>query len=259
MAIILESNISAVLTSHGRITCRRCFSDDGQTQMVGKWQMVNDPAAWGSATPNTLILGFSKGFTQANASRSGRFEDIPFKDMRTRLTEELRLLGVIGPGETVDRKMVASETELAFGSLVRCSLSRFNAKGKLGCTGEVMPKAFAEEISSKLHKCVETFLSQLPSSVRLVLMLGTTDSYIDGCRGVVRSLHGAKFSDINAVSYRTADVIWIHISHPSGLNGHHPAWMAGDPSTKPGCKRNLALDAIRLSRPSIYGSAFGVV
>jgi hypothetical protein len=216
--------------------------------MIGKWQMVNDPTAWGSMTPEILILGFSKGFTQANAFQSGRLEDIPFKNMRTRLTEELQLLGLIGPTEIVDQKINATETRFAFGSLVRCSLSRLNAKGKLGCTGEVMPKAFAEEISSKVRKCAETFLSDLPASVRLVLMLGTTDSYIEGCRGIIRSLYGAQFSDINAVSYRTKDIVWIHVSHPSGLNGNHPAWMAGDPTTKPGHKQNLALTAMRLNR-----------
>src|SRR5712664_2957981 len=104
MALTKLSN--STLPPHGRIACRRCFSGNGSTQTIGKWQMVNDPAAWGSATPRILILGFSKGFTQANAFRSDRFEDIPFKDMRTRLTEELRFLGVIGKSETVDQKMV---------------------------------------------------------------------------------------------------------------------------------------------------------
>jgi hypothetical protein len=216
--------------------------------MIGKWQMVNDPAAWGSPTPEILILGFSKGFTQANAFRSDRLDDIPFKNMRIRLTDEMRLLGVLDAAETVDQKITATETKFAFGSLVRCSLSRLNAKGKLVCTGEVMPKAFTEEVSSKLRNCAETFLTELPASVRLVLMLGITDSYINGCRGVIRSLHSAEFSDINAVSYRTRNVVWIHVSHPSGLNGHHQVWMAGNPKTKPGHKQNLALDAIRLSR-----------
>jgi hypothetical protein len=31
------------------------------------------------------------------------------------------------------------------------------------------------------------------------------------------------------------------------LNGHHGNWMAGDPSTKPGRKQNLAAAAVRLS------------
>jgi hypothetical protein len=209
--------------------------------------MVNDPGAWGASSPKVLVLGFSKGFTQASAYKAGRFEDIPFKDMRARLTDELRLLGVLEHAASVDEKMVASERDIAFASLVRCSLSRMNDKGRLECTGQVMPKAFKEEISSCLYRCVETFLTQLPERLRLILMLGTTDSYVEGCRNIIRSLYNARFSDINAVSYRTGDVVWTHISHPSGLNGHHPAWMAGDLASKAGRKRNLAMEAIRLS------------
>ncbi len=247
MDITLASALTTTLPAHGRIGCRKCFTGEGSTQTVGKWQMVNDPAAWGSASPKVLILGFSKGFTQADAFRSGRFEDIPFKKMRPRLTEVLRLLGVLGKTETVDQKMVASETEIGFGSLVRCSLSRLNTKGVLECTGQVMPKAFVEEISTNLKTCAQTYLGELPASVRLVLMLGTTDSYIKGCRNVVRSLYGLTFSDIDEVSYRTGDVVWVHASHPSPLNGHHGPWIAGDPSTKPGRKQTLAMAAVRLS------------
>jgi hypothetical protein len=82
---------------------------------------------------------------------------------------------------------------------------------------------------------------------RLVMMLGTTDSYIKGCCSVVRSLHGATFSDIDEVSYRTGDVVWVHASHLSPLNGHHGPWMAGNPSTKPGRKQVVAKAAVRLS------------
>jgi hypothetical protein len=198
--------------------------------------------------PTILLLGFSKGFTQADAFRSGRFEDVPFKDMRARLTEELRLLGVIGKSETVDQKMVATETEMAFGSFVRCSLSRTNRDGKLVCTGEVMPKAFSEEISTKVETCARTYLADLPRAVKLVLLLGTTNAYIKGCRGVIRSLYSDNFFHVNDVSYRTEGVTWVHISHPSGLNGHHNTWIAGDPATKPGRKRNLALEAIHSIR-----------
>jgi hypothetical protein len=161
MATSFVTSCSAALPAHGRIACRRCFTSDEQSQKVGKWRMVNDPAAWGAATPTVLLLGFSKGFTQADAFRTGRFEDIPFKDMRPRLTEELRLLGIIGKTETVDQKMVATEAEIGFGSFVRCSLSRTNKMGKLVCTGEVMPKAFAEEIAVNVETCARTYLAEL--------------------------------------------------------------------------------------------------
>jgi hypothetical protein len=215
--------------------------------MVGNWQMVNDPGAWGSANPKVLVLGFSKGFTQANAYHTERFEDIPFKQMRNRLSAALSSLSIIGNSEKVEDRMVATESDFAFGSLVRCSLSRQDEHGKLVCTGQVMPKAFTESISGKLRTCAEKFLTRLPESLQLVLMLGTTETYIRGCRSVVRSLHGQNFSDLNEVSYQTGRVIWTHVSHPSPLNGHHSAWIAGDPTTTPGRKRLLACDAVALS------------
>lgn len=235
------------LPHHGRISCRRCFADSEPAKMLGEWQVVNDPGAWGSATPSILVLGFSKGFTQANAYRAGLFEDIPFKDMRSRLTEMLRGLGLLATTEIVDQKMVAEERHFAFGSLVRCSLSRRNAKtGHLECTGQVMSKAFIEPISEVVRRCADTFLVHLPDSVRLVLMLGTTDAYVASCRCLMKALHPTTFCNINEVSYRAGKAVWAHVSHPSGLNGHHPVWMAGDPSTKPGRKRQLAMLAIEV-------------
>ena len=247
MAASPATTFVPTLPSHGRIACRRCFASDEQSQTVGKWRMVNDPAAWGSANPTVLLLGFSKGFTQADAFRTRRFEDVPFKDMRTRLTEELQLLGIIGKSETVDQKMVSTEIEIGFGSFVRCSLSRINTKGKLVCSGEVMPKAFSEEIMVHVETCARTYLARLPATVKLVLLLGTTDTYMKGCRSIIQSLYGDGFAQINDVSYRTGDIVWVHVSHASRMNGHHSTWMSGDSSTKPGQKRNLAMDAIRLS------------
>ncbi|MGV7034809.1 hypothetical protein [Methylobacterium symbioticum] len=108
-----------------------------------------------------------------------------------------------------------------------------------------MTKAFVEaEAAPIVRRCAETHLQHLPPSVRLVLMLGTGDAYIAGCREVVRRLHGSRFSSINEVAYRTGSTLWVHVSHPSGLNGYHLAWMRGDPADKQGRKRLLATQAI---------------
>lgn len=243
----IQSTISrAPFPAHGPIACRRCFTVPEPVLDVGPWRAVNDPGAWGSADPEILVLGFSKGFTQASAARSGRFEDIPFKGMRPRLTEILRTLGVLGPAEQVDARMVAGERRLAFGSLVRCSLSRLNpAKQAHECTGPIMPKAFVErEAAPIVQRCAETYLRDLPPNLTLVLMLGTGDAYIEGCRRTIRALHGREFRDVNEVAYRTGSVTWVHVSHPSGLNGHYAAWMQGDASEKQGRKRLLAMIAV---------------
>jgi len=233
--------------AHGPIACRKCFgpSDGGaDTLTVGRWQAVNDPGAWGAADPKILVLGFSKGFTQAGAYRTGRFEDVPFKGMRPRLTEMLQSLGLLPARVAVDAKMRSGEEDFAFGSLVRCSLARRNDDGRLECTGAVMPRAFTEEIASVTRACADTFLTRLPERTRVVLMLGTTDGYVQSCKKLIRSIHLASWRDINEVSYRAGGAVFVHVSHPSGLNGHHPKWMAGDVATSSGLKRKLAEDGI---------------
>ena len=236
---------SANLPTHGWINCRKCFQSGAHEQRHGSWKIVNDPGAWGATNPRVLVLGFSKGFTQASAGRNDRFENVPFKGMRPRLSETLSLLGILKPSEDVSGRMISSESELAFGSLVRCSLSRFNARTeRFECTGAIMPKAFVEDVSAVVRTCAETYLSLLPESLRLVIVLGTGDAYIDGCRDIVRSLYSSTFGHLNDVAYRTADTWWVHVSHPSGLNGHHTAWMAGDAATKQGRKQLLAKSTI---------------
>ena len=239
---------STSLPAHGPISCRRCF--DGSSSDVltmGRWQAINDPGAWGSANPEILVLGFSKGFTQADAYKNGPFEDVPFARMRPRLTEALQALGLLPPGIPVDTRMRVGERRFAFGSLVRCSLARRNKKGKLECTGAVMPKAFVEEVSVMTRACASAFLTNLPASVRLVVMLGTTDDYIKGCKKLIRSIHPTTWEDINDVTYRAGGAVFVHVSHPSGLNGHHPEWMDGDPATTSGRKRRWAEEAVRIA------------
>jgi hypothetical protein len=119
-----------VLPKHGRIDCKVCFESNSSLATPHKdWNMVNDPGAWGGGeNPEYLVLGFSKGATQANYYDNGSFEGVAFKGMRPRLTEALRVVGVLSSIETVDTKIMNSRSNIAFGSLIRCSVSRRDAK-----------------------------------------------------------------------------------------------------------------------------------
>lgn len=240
------------LPHHGPIPCNRCFTAEDRVAQLGRWRVVNDPGAWGASDPEVLVLGFSKGFTQAGAYANGDFENVPFKGMRPRLTAALRTIGLLSAIQSVDERMQAAETTFAFGSLVRCSLSRRvedpdTPAAKYSCTGAVMPLAFREEVSRVVLTCAQTYLGDLPPRLRLVIMLGTTDSYIESCRDLVRSLSPTLFKPINSVSYESRGVVFCHISHPSLLNGHHTNWLSGNTSTTPGSKRKEAINAVRLA------------
>ena len=55
--------------------------------------------------PEYLVLGFSKGATQAGFYDHGTFENVAFAGMRPRLTLALQAVGVLTETESVDEKI----------------------------------------------------------------------------------------------------------------------------------------------------------
>lgn len=101
--------------------------------------MKNDPGAWGSSKPEVLILGFSKGSTQANIYENGNFDDIAFGGpSRSRLDQALKCVGLLQPSEHVTDMISNNNSKMAFGSLVRCSLSREEKSDKHACSGALI-------------------------------------------------------------------------------------------------------------------------
>ena len=63
------------LPSHGRVSCSRCYLDpaplfDESKRIEGEWRITANPLAWGNTNPEVIVLGFSKGPTQAGALAS---------------------------------------------------------------------------------------------------------------------------------------------------------------------------------------------
>ena len=136
-----------MLPSHGKINCSECYEVDtnGISYPHPEWQMINDPGAWGSDKPEFLVIGFSKGSTQAGIYKNGKFEGIAFAGMRPRLTQALQAVGVLKSNETVDKKINNPNSNMAFGSLIRCSVSRIDKKASeesgnevYACTGPLI-------------------------------------------------------------------------------------------------------------------------
>lgn len=243
-----------MLPEHGRIDCRRCFSNqlDKTQRPHPDWLMVNDPGAWGGKSPKYLVLGFSKGATQANLFKSGRFEDVAFAGMRTRLTRALQALDIIDDAQCVDTYIDAPNPHLAFGSLVRCSITRLNAKASkkkgqdvFSSSGSLVVKSF-DEIPEILTACSRQYLLALPRSVMAVVLLGNGDAYVERCQQLIQRLFPHDFKRVNEMAVRADDRLWVHAAHPSPANGHFNKWLSS--STGPGRKRMLAANALAMTR-----------
>lgn len=230
---------------HGRISCNRCFPKNTLLMPVGAWQVRNDPGAWGSSNPSILVLGFSKGATQTNIYDTGAFDDVAFGGRsRANLTDILRCVRLLKPNERVDDKIRNGEPDFAFGSLVRCSLARWNAKkGTYETSGALIKKSF-QEIPKILTNCANTFLHSLPARTKLIIMLGVDDGYIRACQNLMQQIHPEGFQAINAVSYGTPEHLWVHLTHPSPGNGTRSEWLSGAPISTSGYKRELAKNTI---------------
>lgn len=243
------------LPPHGKIECHDCFSGDQlQTNPHPKWLMTNDPGAWGSERPKILILGFSKGATQADIYQHGSFDDIAFGGVQTRrnLTKILQRVHLLPLSETVDEKIRATEKIFAFGSLIRCSCSRLDKNNSLKTSGPLIIKSFSE-IPAVISQCTRNFLSSLPASVETLCFLGVADSYIKNCRKIIKEIYPDNFSIMNDVCYKTNKFICVHLTHPSKGNGTIGAWLEADtknPLTPKGQitsgrKRELAIEGLQ--------------
>lgn len=228
------------LPVHGKISCHKCYQTcvDDLHQPHNLWNMRNDPAAWGGSEPEVLVLGFSKGSTQANIYQNGKFEDIAFGGVaRNRLDEALKRIGVFPLEEHITKHIEDRDSRFAFGSLVRCSLTREGKDGKHASSGPLVVKSF-KEIPDILNNCAQKFLAGLPEKTKTILMLGVSDAYIDGCYKLISNIYPA-MKKINDVAYCDGNKLFVHITHPSPSNGNFSNWTVGN------TKFELAVEALK--------------
>ena len=95
-----------------------------------------------------------------------------------------------------------------------------------------------------LVNCSNRFLRRFPSQLKLVVMLGVGDEYMKRCQRLIAAIHGGDFREVNPVAYSTGRVTWVHVTHPSGQNGHFEEWVAGAGSDSKTTKRDLAKKAV---------------
>lgn len=233
------------LPSHGPIACWRCFPGTGaqwefRNTDGSRWCLENSPAAFGATNPGVLVLGFSKG---VNQSKTGLiFDDIAFAGMRRQLAAILQSLGLLA--RPIDECIRADEQRLGFGSLIRCSVAQWDPrKEKYSKSGNAILQQFAKgDITAQVAKnCAEQFLRVLPERTKLVVLLGNEARYIEFCKGQIERTRG-NAQTVNAVSYDSLGVRFVHVIHAKAQGALVPDWLAGRNSQQ--LKRRLAVEAV---------------
>src|ERR1700746_3379626 len=91
----------AGLPPAGRISCSLCHSrpiefDVTQTTSAkGDWRLTANPLAFGNQRPEVLVLGFSKGPSQAGELGRLPLSEIPFRKWRLQVGKILAQVGLL--------------------------------------------------------------------------------------------------------------------------------------------------------------------
>lgn len=243
---------------HGPMTCRVCWkADEGSEKTFhdDKWRLVNDPGYWGAPDPEVLVLGMTKGTTQARemgeAFRNGNFDTVAFDGFRPRLLEALQIVGLMQDISDIAPFLTAASRDWGFASIVRCSLTARDPKGVYrGNSGPVIRGMRSPEGARIMSTCIREHLSKLGPRTRLVVLLGNDEDYFRAIKAAMLTAFGSyePLPGAGQVAFRSGGRLFVHIGHPSPLNGHFSTFRDGDAGTGQGRKRIQAQQGITVYR-----------
>jgi hypothetical protein len=227
------------LPRHGRVDCTACHAapvtfDVTRREQDG-WRITANPLSWGNERPKVLVLGFSKGPTQAGALASEPHDDIAYKKGRAQAYRILARVGLVPPSErpreAMDRLIADRNGAFAFGSLVRCTVERWDSGDNVwkGSGGGMLDRFAATPFGREVvGRCAARFLANLPEETRLVLMfgMGSELNYVGECE---RAIHAVRrrpgWRRYDDVSYGDDVVTFVHVEHFASQGALIPNWL----------------------------------
>jgi hypothetical protein len=235
----MENAQSNDLPRHGRIACSLCHDkpvvfDETRTEGErGSWRITANPLAWGNHRPEVLILGFSKGPSQAGELRRLPHDEIPYRKGRLQVGRILAHIGLLPAAERdalkamVSRAIADSNGRFGWGSLVRCTVERFNSKEWVGSGGMIDPfmsTPFGQQISKN---CATRFLARLPDETKLIIMfgLGAGGAYVAAARKIIQAARAGAWRTVNEVAYTDGRVTVVHVEHFASQGANIPNWL----------------------------------
>jgi hypothetical protein len=231
------------LPEHGRVACAICHRgqtyrfDATRTEENG-WRITANALAWGNHSPEIVVLGFSKGPTQAGALATHPHDEIPFRGGRTNLAKILHYVGLLDAPDSrlVDGAIANRDDRFHFGSLIRCTVERFDkneteaSKQWKGTGGGMLDKFVGQQFGRTiLTNCSTRFLGHLPARTRLIVMLGlgTGGNYVVACRHAFAKARPGDWRKINEVTYTDDKVVVVHTEHFAAQGALLPNWLSG--------------------------------
>lgn len=229
------------LPNHGRINCTTCYScstvafDSTREESIG-WRITANPLAWGNPNAAIVVLGFSKGPTQAGALKHTPHDDIAYKGSRLNVGKILAHVGLLkkqddhGLRATVNEEIANRSGRFHFGSLIRCTVERFDQKSKgwKGSGGGMLDKFVATEFGKSVtQNCVSNFLGDLPSQTKLIVMfgMGSSGNYVREANLLFRRSRPGQWRWINDVAYTDDKVRVVHVEHFASQGALIPNWL----------------------------------
>lgn len=238
----INQDICLSLPASGRIACSLChagkplFFDETRTpREENDWRITANPLAWGNPRPEVLVLGFSKGPSQAGELGRLPHNEIPYRKGRMQVGKILAHVGLLPQAEPddlkkmVERAIADANGRFGWGSLIRCTVERFDSKartwvGSGGMIDQFMATSFGQDIS---RTCATHFLGQLPAETRLVIMfgLGADNAYVGTARKAIERGRPGMWRTINEVAYTDGKVTVIHVEHFASQGANIPNWL----------------------------------
>lgn len=247
------------LPRHGRVDCIQCFQgqqvsfDETKREAEG-WRITANPLAWGNPNAEVVVLGFSKGPTQAGALRTAPHDDIAYKGSRGNVGKILAHIGLIPrvPAaqyrSVVDRLISECHGRFHFSSFIRCTVERFDAKRGSweGTGGGMLDKFVATGFGNGVaERCAKRFLVELPVQTKLVVMfgLGNKLNYVDSAMELYQRARGGAWRRASKVSYTDTRVTVVHVEHFASRGALIPDWL-GETGSARGELGRLAKEAV---------------
>lgn len=229
----------ATLPQHGRVDCVAChlgpvIFDRTRREQDG-WRITANPLSWGNQRPRVLVLGFSKGPTQAGALASAAHDDIAYKKGRTQAYRILARVGLVPqtehPKEAMDRVIADRNGAFGFGSLIRCTVERWDGKENSwkGSGGGMLDRFAGTSLGKEVvGRCASRYLGNLPDETRLVVMfgMGSKLNYVGECERAIRAVrHRPCWLRHDDVSYGDDRVTFVHVEHFASQGALIPNWL----------------------------------